>query len=151
MITERDIVRGLVDGRLPSPAVFLNNTFCLLRLASAGVFVRGDALAYKDRADWLSNETCLRLVGTPITADNRTKLDIASYVPGCIRGTIVHAYVADDRLMAVARLWGTQPEPQAARLHVRDGDADVVQLDDDTGTRLTLENAPAFVSHVAIS
>jgi hypothetical protein len=150
--TELDVIRALAAGRVPSPQFFCRNTFAVLRLAEAGARVRADGeIAYRDRADWLSDRMLARVIGTLIISDDVEKLDIENFPGRHILGVIVHAYRDDDRLMGIARIFPDGPaQTESASLRVRVDEVDVVQLDDDTGTRILIEGAPHFISHIVI-
>jgi hypothetical protein len=151
--TELEVIRALAAGRVPSPQFFCRNTFAVLCLAQAGTHVRADGeIAYRDRADWLSDRMLARVIGTLIISDDVEKLDIESFPGRPILGVVVHAYRDDDRLMGIARLFPGRSDAQteSASLRVRVDDVDVVQLDDDNGTRVLIEGAPHFISHIVI-
>jgi hypothetical protein len=151
--TELEVIRALAAGRVPSPQSFCRNMFAVLCLAEAGAHVRSDGeIAIRDHREWLSDRMCQRMIGTLVIADDIERLDISTFPGRKIVGSIVHAYRDDDRLMGVARIFpgGPDAQPESASLRVRVDDVDVVQCDDDNGTRVVIEGAPQFISHVVI-
>jgi hypothetical protein len=151
--TELEVIYALAAGRVPSPQTFCRNMFAVLCLAEAGAHVRADGeIAIRDHREWLSDRMCQRMIGTLVIADDIERLDINNFDGRHILGTIVHAFRDGDRLMGVARIFpgGPDAQPEGASLHVRVDDVDVVQLDDDNGTRILIEGAPQFISHVVI-
>jgi hypothetical protein len=163
--TEREVVIALAQGRAPSPQYFCRNMWCTLCLAEAGAYVRADGDLAMRGEEWVSDDMLRRVIGTQIiVGDSIEKLDIDSFPQARVVGVIVHAFRDGDRLMGVARIFpdggARQPliaseigrdQPQAASLHVRVDDVDLVQLDDDDGSRVLIEGAPAFISHIEIS
>jgi hypothetical protein len=151
--TELEVIHALAAGRAPSPQIFCRNMFAVLCLAEAGAHVRADGeIAIRDRSEWLSDRMCQRMIGTLIIADDVERLDIATFPGRKIIGSVVHAFRDGDRLMGVARIFPGGPDAgmESASLRVRVDDVDVVQLDDDNGTRVLIEGAPHFISHIVI-
>ena len=143
--TEREVVLALAEGRLPSPVRYCRNTWAVVTLVEIGAHVRSDGeIGFRDRI-WLSDRMLRRMIGTPVT-------DSADFTPQAVQGFIVHSWRDGSALKAVVRILPEHPaaQPESARLHVLDGDGDIVQLDA-IGERIVIEHEPRFISHVTIT
>ncbi len=107
MITELDVIRGVRDGNLPSPTVFYNAGFYLLRVSGTGAAWRASVkeFCWREPATWLSDHMCRRWVAVPVILMHPPDsiLDTKNFVER-VCGSIVSVFVRGNELWCVARI-----------------------------------------------
>lgn len=159
MKTERDIAIAIAAGDLPSPTVFMNQTFFACRFTAIGVAWRQSVgeFALRDRAVWLSPDMCRRIIGVPVIIDHPpgAVLDGPEFNNRVV-GVVVLGFVRGDELWAIARI----VDKDAAKM-IDQGNFDTspaVIFDPASnetlilpdGEKLPIEGVPALIDHLAI-
>lgn len=163
MITERDVILAIADGRLPSPQPFFGSCYMALRISGTGAAFRSKSGEYvwRDPSLWTSPRMAERWLGAPIVLTHPAKgsLDTAAYVATVV-GAIAHAYPRE--VDGVAELWAI------GRISDMDAAAAIVKYGADTspavifargtetpivlenGERWLVERNPQVIDHLAV-
>ena len=163
MITELDVIRGIADGRLPSPQVYYGACYMALRISSTGAAWRSATKEYvwRNPGLWIAPEMAARWLGAPVILQHPASgsLNSESYVRSVI-GAVAHAYPRD--IDGVPELWciGRLGDLEVADAITKNG-ADTspsVRFARDavnpitlvSGDRWLVERNPVFIDHLAI-
>jgi hypothetical protein len=155
-MTERAVIRSMVEGILEGPQTYAGVWFAPLTISVVGVRWNSDAGYYefRDPAEWLGDRMQARVIGLPL---------IGGAIDGSLNsfefnkralGTIVASYVKDNTLMAIVRVCNDH----ALRIILSGAfDTRIAAVFDDEaasvdvgGGRMCVEPPPRFLSHLSL-
>lgn len=162
-MTELEVAELVARGELPPAYRFANSWYVPMRISGTGAAYRASLgeFVWREPHVWLSPLMQRRVLGLPLVAEHppADTLDSAEFYTR-ILGILVYAFVRDESLWGVARLFdgelaaglvrwaGEYTADTSPGVAFATGETQKITLD--SGDVLVVENTPALLDHLAV-
>ena len=155
---ELDVANMMAAGELASPQRYHNITFYVIRITGTGVSYRPklDEFVFRRPEDYLTDRFCKRCGGLPVLWGHPEKGILSSpEFTKRIVGTIMFAFIRDDEIWAIARLYDAAAIRELEESQLSTSPAVLVgqsvKMTTEDGKNVLYEGAaPLLTDHVAI-